>query len=194
MAIYVSKAPLAVEDVVRHHLAARRQILPQLPWADGPLPLGQSHYIYTGTREDLLNGRFLENARPTAWLYVIGSTRDPHGLAEVSCADRNGPAPPQYTSLHSAGVAKQLLYAVGAAEAMFPQMEYEEWYEMRILRAPSLSLLAVWLHGDEDLIFPVRSSYEVKSSLGRRRYLGPKEIEEALLPLANQRMHTSDRG
>lgn len=193
MAIYVCKAPFAVEEVVRHHLAARKQILPQLPWADGTLPLGQSHYLYTGTREDLLNGGFLKKARPTAWLYVIGSTRDPHGLAEVSCADRNGPAPPQYASLHSAAVAKKLLYAVGTAEAMFPRMDYE-WYEMRILRAPSLSLLAVWLHGDEDLIFPVHSSYEVKASLGRRRYMGPQEIEEALLPLANQRMSTSDRG
>jgi len=183
-----------MEETVRHHVGARREILQHLPWANDEIALGQSHYVYTADRDDLLRGKFLDAARPTAWLYVIGSSRDPHGLAEVSCANRKGPTPPRWASIHSAAAAKVLLEMIAAVEVKFPYMDYKEYYEMRILRAPSLSLFAVWLHGDEDLIYPVYAAAEVTARMGRRSHMTRQQLEEALLPLAQQRANTVDRG
>ncbi len=192
MAIYLNKGPSAGEELVRHHLNKRKESLRHLRWSGGEMPIGQAHYVYTATRDDLLHGRFLQAARPTAWLYVVGSHRNPQALVEVSCANRHGPAPLEYATLHPGNLAADLLQALAAAEAL--KEVRGEHYELRILRAPSLSLLAVWLHGGEAMLLPVRASKGVMDRFAGRPYMRPFEIEQMLLPLAHQRLVASDRG
>src|SRR5689334_6275863 len=118
MAIHLNKGPAAGEDLVRHHLSKRRESFKYLRWTGGEMPIGQAHYVYTATRNDLLKGQFLKAARPTAWLYVVGSQRNPQALVEVSCADRNGPAPLDWATLHPGDLAENLLKVLAAAEAL----------------------------------------------------------------------------
>ena len=125
-------------------------------------------------------------------MYVVGSHHSPQALVEVSCADRNGPAPLDWATLHPGDLAENLLKVVAAAEAL-EEVDHER-YELRLLRAPSLSLLAVWLHGGEELLLPIRASKAIMQRAAGQRYMRPHEVEEMLLPLARQRMVASDRG
>jgi hypothetical protein len=185
MPIHVSEPPSEGRELVRQSLVRRQQGMIALAFDGADPQLTVSFPIYTGTGASLLEGNFLESARETAWLYVIGSSDSPQGLAEMSTKGQHGEARLKYASRYPGELAEEILNVIADAHAV---VNDGAQYELRILRAPALSLLAVWLSGDRHLIFLVRST----SAIEDRHVVTEEELVEALRPLAQQRMTASD--
>ena len=191
MAIRICEPPAGSRDVVWQHMQ-RRQAFNKVMAFDGgaaltaanDLPLGPSFRIYTATRDNFFERRFLSDAIETAWLYVIGSADAPRGLAELSTRSPKGRAQVEFASIYPRELATAVLNAVADAKVLNECGDYE----LRILRAPALSFLAVWLYGAENLLIPVSAP----NGLDGRHLVTEAEILTALQPLAERRMRVSD--
>jgi hypothetical protein len=148
----------------------------------GPaLQVALPYPIYTAPLESVLQNRLLASAKQTAWQYVVYAEQAPVGVAEVALETApEAVAPLSYAAYHSDTYAAMVLHAIEAAvDAVRPSGKD---YGLRILRAPSLTLLAVWLHGPEDLLFPIRPT----------RGVSEQELTEALRPVAQTRLTATD--
>jgi hypothetical protein len=126
---------------------------------DYRLAIAPPYPLYTFGIEDLLAGRPLRAARLTAWQYLlIEQDASVFALAEVAERKVAGERDLSFATLHPRRYAETIATTVTAAEELVGTTTAS--YDVRILRAPSIYALAVWLKGSDDLIFPVRSSKE----------------------------------
>ncbi|HEX2831567.1 MAG TPA: hypothetical protein VHW00_01050 [Thermoanaerobaculia bacterium] len=131
--------------------------------------------IYTARLSSLLAGTFLKSAQVTSWQYVIVNAG--RVLAEVAAAGL------EFSSLQNGPVADALLDAIRAAENL--ELTRTKDYELRILRAPELYLLAVWLYSAaESWLLPIRPA---PVGLQPGALLSESQLVEALHPLAERR-------
>jgi hypothetical protein len=185
MLMRMSASPATGQNLVRENVSQRQKNMKDQETFDPAAEFADAFPIYTAARQNLLQGDFLASARETAWLYVMGSKSSPTGLAEVSTKDRQGNSRLKFTSRYPDDLAKEILNVIADAEAA---VQEGADYDLRILRAPTLSLLAVWLYGSRQLIFLVRSS----KTLAHRHIVTEEELVKALQPLAESRMEPSD--
>lgn len=126
--------------------------------------------------------RLLDSPELIAWQYVIALRNVPKAVAEVRVSGDDGKEL-VFASLYPRTYAEAIVRTIAFAERI-PEVRQND-YELRVLRDPSLSLLALWLYreGSADLLFPIR--YDSK---GRKR--GPfseAEMVAQLKPLAARR-------
>ena len=179
MPIHVPKAPPEGVHLIRNRLRVWRQDLRSLGSPSGELLVHETFRLYNTTRSALFSNAFLKSAVPTAWLYVLGSAE--HAVAELSTARPDGVPGLTYAGLYPHDYGSALLNAAVRARELAAQTT--SFYDLRVLRAPSLSLLAIWLHGPEDLLLPIYAP----DSLQDRGIVTESELVETLLPLAEQR-------
>ncbi len=199
MSIRLQSAPASGRELVRDNLRlgmnAVAAAVPQagvLAMAANAAPaavfdeINASYPIYTASSERLADGTFLTSAELTAWQYVIGPDDGLQGLAEVAAVDGVRPSL-SYAAYYEASSAQRLLEVIRRADAEAETGDYD----LRILRAPDLFLVAVWLHAEDgnDVLLPVNAP----SVLRGAERLRADELTAALQPLAQVRFNTSDR-
>jgi hypothetical protein len=149
----------------------------------------EPYAVYTASRKNLGN-QFLRTARLTAWHYVLVEENDNvHSLVEVATIGEHQEAL-SYAGLYPRPYAEMMVQAIDAADAL-PQTASQQ-YELRVLRAPDLSLLAIWLRpldvvagaADEwsnDLIIPIEPGMPYFEA---GTVMTPEQLIKVLQPIA----------
>jgi hypothetical protein len=199
MAIQIATAPALGLEIVRQTLPLPNFQLVALGAEGAPAANVQPQQevkapypIYTATIDGLAGGG-LSSAQLTAWQYVIESGGVVESTAEVAVADFN--ADPEvaldYASEQPASYAQALLAAVDDANARPESAAAAGDFELRILRVPSLYILAIWLQrAGEDVLRLVRGS---RAGLVAGRWVTETEFLQAIRPLAEIRQLATDR-
>jgi hypothetical protein len=188
MAIHVPEGPSGGLDLVLENLALPDDEYVGYDATAGYLDVARPYPIYTSTIPALLDEKFLGAAQLTGWHYPILAGESLQGLAEIASVDPQGSSDLSYASQYDSDYAEEIQQSILGAEGL-PQVK-EGDYELRILRAPSLVLLAVWLHGVDDLLLPVAPA---PTKLREKVAYTEDELTKALRPLALLRMEVSDR-
>jgi hypothetical protein len=178
MALTIPQAPARGAELVQENLMLRLDDSIAAAHAIDGSPAVQilpPYPVYTADLSGVLDGTFLTGSRLTAWQYVImnGTVL---GVAEVA-------AEMAFASHEPAPVADALLDVIRAAENL--EMVAGGDFELRLLRAPELYFVAVWLHrADIDWLLPVRPA---PAGLQAGSRLSVDQVLEALRPLAKIR-------
>lgn len=117
----------------------------------GEVRVAKPQPIYTSTIDALLDNRLLSDARLTGWQYVLVVNGEADGVAEVSGTMGEPAAPLSFASMYPREYARAIADTIRHAEGIPGE------YDLRMLRVPSLYLLAVWLRSSftGDLLLPV---------------------------------------
>jgi hypothetical protein len=142
----------ATETVVRQVaglVAAQGGGARRLASADrSTLALAVAHPVYTATLADAESGDVGTASAHTDWRYLVQE-----GDETVATADATLEAAPTVTHVGEGPFGPATARAVAVAEAL-PQVA-SGTYELRTLRVPALKVVALWLHGHDDLYIPL---------------------------------------
>jgi hypothetical protein len=142
------------------------------------LEVAKAQPIYTGSLQDVIDGRLLAGAHLTGWQYLILSGQTVRAAAELTSV-AIGSDQWKYSSLHEpcGSLAED---AIRAAERL-PQVKQLK-YQLRILRVPALYLYAIWLYRNgDDWLVPAAPTPSV---LEPNRSYTEAQLTEALRPFA----------
>ena len=109
------------------------------------------HLVYFVGLEDVAQGRMLSAARPTSWRYILVKGDEACAAAEVTIAEDGHLG--SFSHVDRGPFAQNIVAAVELAEITEAARGGD--YELRLLSVPSLYLVALWLHGAEDLLLPL---------------------------------------
>lgn len=109
--------------------------------------IGEPWPVYLQKIQALDSGAVVSGAVLIGWQYPIFAEAIVLGIAEVS------DPPPQWAALHPRVYGTQILNAIHFAEFKTS----EGLYELRLLRVPSASVHAVWLHNTTDQFVPINT-------------------------------------
>jgi hypothetical protein len=109
------------------------------------------HLVYFVGLDDVAQGRMLSAARPTSWRYILLKGDNAYAAAEVTI-DEDGKVG-DFSYVDRGPFAENIVAAVELAEITETARGGD--YELRLLSVPALYLVALWLHGTDDLILPL---------------------------------------
>lgn len=191
--------PLTLPDAPAEGLAIVGDYVPRILAAmgrtldSGELEVAPPYPLYTFAIHAVLGDAPLKAARQTAWEYLLVRGEEIFGLAEVAVARSKKKEKLGYATLHPRAFAAAIASRIADAEKL-PQVKNDN-YELRILRAPSLTLLAIWLQRDgADLLLPVRNwaTQIAAHSLDGSDLSDEQGLVGLLRPLAQQRLNAHD--
>jgi hypothetical protein len=107
--------------------------------------------VYFLGLDDLARGRGVSAAWPTSWRYILLEGDRPHAAAEVAISDYG--VVEGFSHLDKGPFVESLVAGVAFAERL--EADQGGDFEARLLSAPSLYLVALWLHGESDLFVPL---------------------------------------
>lgn len=108
--------------------------------------------VYTLGLDDLLQDRPLAAAAAGRWRYFLRQAD--RTVAEVDLDHDPRRGPPRVVAVHRGPRSEAIDEALGTAESLGPVGRRD--FELRLLEAPALHFVAVWLHGeDRDLVLPM---------------------------------------
>jgi hypothetical protein len=132
-----------------------------------PPAVSTPYQVFTLSPEDLTGGSSLEDAKPTAWRYLL--SQGSQGLAGGSALEEFKEAPevataevlikdpaPQFSQLQFGWISNATQRAIAVAQAL-PEMSSGK-YELRMFRLPAVYVDAIWLKNKEvgsDLYIPI---------------------------------------
>jgi hypothetical protein len=166
----------------------RSAAIPSLEWLASRLPPGNAvflqvarpHPLFTASLPAFVQGEILSTARWSAWQYLILSGESAVASAELRIAEDGSLV---FAALHDGPQPAELVAAIARAEQMPAVIAGH--YELRILRAPALSIVALWLHGGaDDLLFPLAPA---PGGVDTDRVYSESELVDALHPLMESR-------
>ena len=146
--------------------------------AAGPYP------IYNGTIDGLMGNTLLKSTELTAWAYLV---IDGTSARIAEAAWRNDEM--MVVAFYPPSYARVFVNALWRAERYDLQNPNED-SEMRVLRVPSLSLSAIWLHGNVSRLAPI---YPYPSSLQNKKIYSETALTDLLRPMALRRRDSDDR-
>ncbi|HKS22753.1 MAG TPA: hypothetical protein VJZ76_08150 [Thermoanaerobaculia bacterium] len=167
-------------------------------WNDKHLEIVKPYPLYTFALNDVIDGRPLAAALLSAWEFLIVDGESVVAMAEICARDADGKEDLSYATLHPRSYATAIAETIAAAEVL-PEVA-DTPFELRLLRAPSLSLLAIWLHrADDDLLFPVRPLRDNVALMrtvwnDRDAINGEEALTQVLRPVAELRLNAQDFG
>lgn len=116
------------------------------------LEVGPPFPLYSADLLDVLAGSIVENARQTAWMYLVFKERVAEGWGEVAFRDDALDATNyRYAGFHGPMFARSFVQTVSIAEDMATVAGLK--YEARVLRIPPLYLVALWLFREDNSWF-----------------------------------------
>src|SRR5689334_1232278 len=192
MSIRIAEAPSAGLDLVRKNAIFDDGLVENVFEIAGKShepEIRKPHPVYTATIQGLHDGNFLQSAKLSAWQYLILRDGAPHSLCEVAANDRGGPAGMAYAAHYARSYAAAV--AAAMAKAIDAVSHADTLYDVRLLRAPALSLRAIWLHSDhDDLVLPIA---RVPVDLEPGEPVSEESLKAALQSLADKRLHQNNR-
>jgi hypothetical protein len=151
----------------------------------GPAPSAQ-HRVYTMALSDVAAGQRVSAARPASWRAFLVQAQTPVAVAEVA-ETAGGQLAPE-ASITEGPLVAAAADAIGVAEQA--QAVAVGAYELRVLHVPAVYVLAVWLHGPQDLFVPIRGA-----GLTLRKVYHEGDFFTAIQPAAKALVaQTADRG
>jgi hypothetical protein len=149
------------------------------------LSTGKPQPIYNSSIQALDEKRLLAAAQLTGWQYILLSGSDSNRIDCVVEVTQAGDGKDKGSPL-SPDVRYPAAYGEAINETIVKAEKIAGDYDLRMLRVPSVSLLAVWLHDavKGDLLFPVPPA---PTMLRKQSMFTEGELTEALRPLVNQR-------
>jgi len=112
------------------------------------------HEVYTLGSTDITQGRHLSRARLTSWRFLLQYGSKTIAAIELACDARGGKL--RFASIDSGPLAQGTRDAVSHAEALNSVQAGS--YELRVLKAPSVYVMALWLKNLEmgdDIVIPI---------------------------------------
>jgi len=136
---------LAYPDLARRALAGAHE---------DPLDVAQPHRSYTLTLADVRAHRELATLEPDGWRYVVFA--GPRAVAAVELEIILTSRQLHFAHVNAGPLVEAWVNALHAAEQM-PDVAHAD-FELRLLRAPELLFVGLWLHGARDLVLPVSAT------------------------------------
>lgn len=188
--------PVALPDAPEAPLELVRRYAPMLLRAMGHaldelqrLTVARPYPLYTLPAAAVMGEHPLQIARQSAWEYLILDGDSVIGLAEVEMRDAHGNENIAFATLHPRGYADAIATRIAEAERL-PETAGQK-YELRILRAPSLTALAIWLSGEhDDLLLPIDGRDATWKDV--ERVASEADLVRTLRPIAQERETASD--
>jgi hypothetical protein len=147
--------------------------------------------IYTLSREALPKKVSLRSAKLTAWHYIlVKDDRSVHSLVELAVLGPAGQAL-SYTALRPREYAERMVEAIDHASKL-PEAGQQE-YELRVLRAPSLSFLGVWLHTEQWIHDWFIAIGDGEPDYAEKQVMNESKLAEVLAEIAERRAREIDR-
>jgi hypothetical protein len=111
------------------------------------------HRMYFIGLEDVANGHLLSAAEVTGWRYIIVRGDDPMAAAELGIDQLGGSL--EFSQLNQGPFVSSTIEGVSIAADLDTVRNNN--YELRLLKIPSLYIIALWLHsqGAQDIIIPI---------------------------------------
>lgn len=145
----------------------------------GPYP------VYNGTIDGVLEGTLLDSAGdagPTAMTFGIIAANEAY-VAEIVTQDGQS----SLAALYPPEFAEAVNDALHRADE-YDKAHGQDRYTLRVLRIPSLSLNALWLHNKVDRLAPIAPwPYSLEAKVYTER-----ELTTLLVPIAERRRGTSE--
>lgn len=113
--------------------------------------------VYFSDARRMLECRFFEDANFSGWQYIIYRGSKVLGVAGAAMVGH--PSKLAYTSLEDQQMAEHIVQAINRADAAASRQKRD--FELRLLKAPSLYLRAIWLRADTnegDLLFVLENA------------------------------------
>lgn len=192
MALIIADAPAAGLHSVRDALA-RSASLPE-PMAealgragDVSLSVSVPHPVYGVELRDVADGRPVAGAAQLhGWRYLLFGGDQAVGAAEVSVEDAGDEV--RFGHLNHGPFVDATVDGLEAAEAL-PEVERGA-FEVRLLRIVGLNLVALWLHGADELFLPLPPA---PPGLVPMRAYRDAELVEAVRETAARRLRFDDQ-
>lgn len=142
------QAPAGGAEILAKHL---NELIPPDPLSGGVLDVSQPIRIFTVKLNDITGPDFIRKAFPIGWRYFV-PIEDSMAVADLAAttgANLSTSEELSFGSLTRGKLAEQLGSAAKLAEKKYGSGN--DHYEARILEIPGLYVVALWLHGTQDI-------------------------------------------
>lgn len=151
----------------------------------------ESYPIYTLSCEASPKRVSIRSAKLTAWHYVlVEDDLHVHSLVELAVLGPGGEAL-SYAALRPREYAEMMVEAIDHASKL-PEAALQD-YELRVLRAPSLSFLGVWLHTEEWFHDWFIAIGDGEPDYGKKQVMNETKLTTVLGEIADRRAKVIDR-
>lgn len=161
-----------------------------------PFKVARPYPLYTFAIEAVLGDNPLDKAWLAAWEYLVIDGKTIAGLAEVAATDPERKPELSFATLHPPSYARSITEKIVEAEQL-PAVNSQD-YELRILRVPNLTALAIWLWRTNDhIILPIETipkgvPVEDTTWKGEEIITDEAKLASLLRPIAQYRLSTHD--
>jgi hypothetical protein len=124
-----------------------------------------AHQVFSLGATDIAQGSHIERAKLVAWRFLLQNGAKTIGAAELACDSRGGNL--RFSSLDTGPFAQATRNAVDQAERLNSVRDGR--YELRVLRAPAIYVMALWLknlQGPQDIVIPIQAGSRGPASAG----------------------------
>ena len=143
------------------------------------------HVIYFVDFYSLAEGRIFAAARPVSWRYLLIDGNDVQSAVDLTIDDAGEIG--WFSHVDSGPFVQSTVRGVEFAESFEAESGGE--FELRAVSIPSVYLVALWLHGADDLLVPLAPA---PGGLETERAYTEDEIVSALAELIQQRGSAED--
>lgn len=109
------------------------------------------HLVYFIGLDDIAEGRFLSAAKAKNWRYILLEGNTALAAAELTINDSGEVG--GFGNVDRGPFVESTSVATALAEGLESVQDRD--YELRLLSVPSLYLVALWLHGENNLLLPL---------------------------------------
>jgi hypothetical protein len=109
------------------------------------------HPVYFVGIKSLTKGKLLSAAVLRGWRYLLLNENEPYAATELNLNKRTGSL--RFSHVNYGALLERTIDGLAFAEKLEPVNRSD--YELRLLDMPDLYIVALWLHGAEDLIIPI---------------------------------------
>jgi len=138
----------ALGKLVRHPSHTASILAESVP---SELSIAAPHPVYFVGLTDVAEGRLLSAAILTGWRYLVLAGEEPIGAANVMVKQDDENL--QFSHISHGPFVRNTIEGISRAASLTEVVNND--YELRLLDIPSLYVVSLWLHGDEDRIMPL---------------------------------------
>ena len=143
------------------------------------------HVVYFVDFNNLTEGRILAAARPISWRYLLIDGNNVQSAVDVTIDDAGEIG--WFSHVDSGPFVQSTVQGLEFAENLEAEQGVE--FELRAISIPSVYLVALWLHGADDLLVPLAPA---PVGFETERAYTEEEIVSALDELIQQRESAED--
>lgn len=196
MSLTLPNAPVEALSLVRLHAPLLLRAMGAEISPTHPLKIAQPYPLYTFPIEAVIDDQPLDSAWLAGWQYLVVDNDQTVGLAEVAATDAERNPALAFATIVPSQCAQPIVSRIIDAQQL-PDVALRS-YELRILRVPSLTALAVWLRGDnDDIVLPIENvpdgvPLEETTWNGVAVVTSQAQLARLLRPIAFYRLNSHD--